>query len=184
MSIYAFKGKKSLVVCFCRKYRLETISSLYRKEVEKLELQLLQIKDSAGITIDSPDMVAEAMSQEAKADRECFWVLHLTNGNRIIEKELISIGTLNSSLVHVREVFKKAIVNGAAGIITVHNHPSGNVKPSKEDTEIWRRLNEAGELLGIEVMDHIIITPDNKLYSERANKKQREVRKWKSAVVS
>ena len=149
-----------------------------------MKLQLLQIKDSSGITIDSPDVVAEIMSQEAKADRECFWVLHLNNSNRIIEKELVSIGILNSSLVHPREVFKKAIINGAAGIITVHNHPSGSLKPSMEDNEIWRKLNEAGEILGIEVMDHLIITPDKKLYSERANKNNRRNGKWKSVVVS
>lgn len=149
-----------------------------------MELQLLQIRDSAGITIDSPEVVAEIMSQEAKADRECFWVLHLCNGNRIIEKELVSIGTLNSSLVHPREVFKKAVINGAAGIITVHNHPSGSLKPSKEDNEIWQRLDDAGELLGIDVVDHVIITPDEKLYSERANKNKRRNGKWKSVVVS
>jgi DNA repair protein RadC len=146
---------------------------------KKLKLQLLQIKDSSGVAIDSPEVVAEIMSQEAKADRECFWVLHLSNGSRIIEKELVSIGTLNSSLVHPREVFKKAIMNGAAGIITVHNHPSGSLKPSKEDSEIWRRLNEAGEILGVDVVDHLIITPDKKLYSERANTKQRRNGKWK-----
>jgi DNA repair protein RadC len=149
-----------------------------------LKLQLLQIRDSSGVAIDSPDVVAEIMSQEAKADRECFWVLHLNNGSRIIEKELVSIGILNSSLVHPREVFKRAILNGAAGIITVHNHPSGSVKPSKEDSEIWQRLDEAGEVLGIDVVDHVIITPDKKIYSERANKNNRRNRKWKSVVVS
>lgn len=149
-----------------------------------MELQLLRIRDSTGVTIDSPEVVAEIMTQEAKADRECFWVLHLSNGSRIIEKELVSIGTLNSSLIHVREVFKKAIINGAAAIITVHNHPSGSLKPSKEDNEIWQKLNEAGELLGIDVVDHVIITPDEKLYSERANKNKRRDGKWKSVVVS
>ncbi len=69
------------------------------------------------------------MREEARADRECFWILHLNNRNRVIEKELISIGIGNSCLIHPREVFKKAIVNGAECIITVHNHPGGKVEP-------------------------------------------------------
>ena len=77
--------------------------------------------------------------------------------NKIIKDEVISIGTLNSSLVHPREVFKEAIKNSASSVIFIHNHPSGNVNPSKEDFDLTNRLKEVGKLVGIEVMDHIII---------------------------
>jgi len=70
----------------------------------------------------------------------------------------VSIGTLDSSLVHPREVFSEAIKNKAASVIFVHNHPSGNTEPSEEDVKLTKRLMKAGELLGIKVLDHIIIT--------------------------
>lgn len=75
------------------------------------------------------------------------------------------MGTVAFCLVHAREVFKKAILNGATAIITVHNHPGGTAEPSKEDRSIWRSLDRAGKLLGIEVLDHMIITPSDGYYS-------------------
>jgi DNA repair protein RadC len=131
-----------------------------------MNLKLLRVKEASGESISSPDAVARIMREEAKADRECFWILHLNVRNMIIEKELVSIGTANSSLVHPREVFKKAIVNGAKGIITVHNHPGGSTDPSYHDLEIWKKLKKSGEILGIEVMDNIILTPSGSYYSE------------------
>lgn len=77
--------------------------------------------------------------------------------NRIIGKELISLGTLTDILIHPREAFKGAILNNSVSIICVHNHPSGNTIPSLEDIEITNRLVNAGELLGISVLDHVII---------------------------
>ena len=71
----------------------------------------------------------------------------------------VSIGSLSTSIVHPREVFKAAILMGAANIILAHNHPSGDPSPSKEDIEITQRLAKAGEILGIEVLDHLILTP-------------------------
>jgi DNA repair protein RadC len=130
-----------------------------------MELNLLQVKETSGDPIHSPNTVASLMTEEARADRECFWVLHLNSGNKIIEKELVSMGTVNSSLVHPREVFKKAILNGATGIITIHNHPGNHAQPSKEDKTIWERLDEAGSILGITVLDHLIITPSGAWYS-------------------
>jgi DNA repair protein RadC len=81
----------------------------------------------------------------------------LNTKNQVMAVETISIGTLNSSLVHPREVFKSAVLKSAAAMILVHNHPSGDPAPSKEDLEITRRLAEVGKLIGIEVLDHIII---------------------------
>ncbi len=130
-----------------------------------MELKILRVRESSGDSIRSPDALVSLMTEEAKADRECFWVFHLNTGNQVIEKDLVSIGTLSSSLVHPREVFKKAILNSAARIITVHNHPGGQSFPSKDDGITWGRLDEAGKLLGITVLDHLIITPSGKFFS-------------------
>lgn len=90
-------------------------------------------------------------------DREHFQVLLLDTKNRVIKHETVSIGTLNTSLAHPREIFKKAIRYSCNSVIIVHNHPSGDVTPSKEDIEVTERLMEAGELLGITVLDHVIV---------------------------
>ena len=132
-----------------------------------MKLKILQIREPLGYAANSPDFVARIMAEEGKADRECFWVIHLNVANTIIEKELVSMGTVSSSLIHPREVFKKAIVNGAASIITVHNHPGGQDMPSQDDKTIWARLDEAGKTLGIQVLDHLIITPSGKYYSHK-----------------
>ncbi len=89
--------------------------------------------------------------------QEVFGILILNTKNKIVAVHEISRGTLNASIVHPREVFKPAILHNAATIICFHNHPSGDPKPSKEDIELTRWLIEAGKILGIEVLDHIII---------------------------
>jgi len=89
--------------------------------------------------------------------KEQFMILILNSANILLRDVRISEGTLNSSLVHPREVFKEAILESAASIILLHNHPSGEVEPSREDKTITRRLREAGVLLDIPVLDHIII---------------------------
>lgn len=89
--------------------------------------------------------------------REYFLTLLLDGKNRIIREEQISEGSLNQSIVHPREVFNPAVKESAAAIILVHNHPSGDPAPSREDREITRRLKEAGDIMGIRVLDHIII---------------------------
>jgi DNA repair protein RadC len=91
------------------------------------------------------------------ADREYFMILTLNTKNHINGVNVVSVGSLNASLVHPREVFKAAILGNAAAIILVHNHPSLDPSPSTEDLEITRRLVEAGKLLGIEVLDHVVI---------------------------
>lgn len=83
--------------------------------------------------------------------------MFLNTKNEILSAENTSIGNLNSSIVHPREVFRNAIKKGAAAIIVIHNHPSGNPTPSQNDLDITRRLEEAGQLLGIPVLDHLII---------------------------
>mgnify|MGYP000854761799 CR=1 FL=1 len=92
------------------------------------------------------------------ADREHFIALILDTKNRIMNIHIISIGTLDSALVHPREVFKSAIITNAASIIIAHNHPSGECYPSTEDLAITRRLIDAGRLLGIPVLDSIVVS--------------------------
>jgi len=91
------------------------------------------------------------------ADREYCVVFMLDGKNRIGSCNVVSIGSLNQAIVHPREVFKAAILSNAAAVIVAHNHPSGDPNPSREDREITRRLKEAGELLGIRLLDHVIV---------------------------
>ncbi len=90
--------------------------------------------------------------------KEHFIVLYLDTKNQEIKKHIVSIGTLNFSVVHPREVFEEAVKNLAAGIIVSHNHPSGCVNPSQEDIKLTKRLAEAGRILGIELLDHVIVS--------------------------
>jgi DNA repair protein RadC len=91
------------------------------------------------------------------ADREHFFALFLNTKNIVVSVELISIGSLNASIVHPREILKPAIAVSAASIILVHNHPTGDPTPSREDIEFTRRFAKCGDLMGIELLDHIVI---------------------------
>jgi DNA repair protein RadC len=109
-------------------------------------------------TVRSPqDVCSFVMEEMCYLDREHFRVVILNTKNQVLAVETVSVGSLNSSLVHPREVFKPAVLKSAAAVILLHNHPSGDPTPSREDLEITRRLAEAGKLIGIEVLDHIII---------------------------
>ncbi|SMB92142.1 DNA replication and repair protein RadC [Desulfonispora thiosulfatigenes DSM 11270] len=109
-------------------------------------------------TIKSPEDVANLLMEKMRyLDREHFKVILLNTKGQVIKCETISIGTLNSSLVHPRELFKIAIRRSAASIILVHNHPSGDTSPSREDIQVTKKIMEAGKLLDIKVLDHIII---------------------------
>ncbi len=120
------------------------------------------------ILLDSPQAVANYLQEKiGRNKKEHFVVLYLDARNRLIYQETISIGTLNANLVHPREVFKPAIDHLAASIIVAHNHPSGGAEPSAADLELTKRLKEAGKLLGIEVIDHLIITKNNFTVSKR-----------------
>ena len=111
-------------------------------------------------TIKSPADVAklarEVLEMHEMAE-ENFLILCLNTKNKIVGIHTVSIGSLNASIVHPREVFKAALLNNANAIICLHNHPSGDPEPSREDIEITHRLVNAGNILGINVLDHIII---------------------------
>lgn len=125
------------------------------------ELWRRQFEVSERPIIDSPEKAVEQLSDLRDKKQEYFVCLTLDGANRLIAKRIISIGTLTSSLVHPREVFAEAIADRAASIIVAHNHPSGNLQPSQADRDVTERLREAGELLGINLLDHVIITKDS-----------------------
>ena len=103
--------------------------------------------------------------------KEHFYALLLDSKNRIIKEELISVGTLNASLIHPREVFKAAIVNSANSIILVHNHPSGDCEASLEDQDFTEKIFQTGELLKIKILDHVIIGKGNYHSFKKINEK-------------
>ncbi|NLI67299.1 MAG: DNA repair protein RadC [Bacilli bacterium] len=103
---------------------------------------------------DGANFVMESMRH---LNQEHLIVLFLDTKNRIIHKQTIFIGSLNASIVHPREIFREAVKRSAASIICVHNHPSGDPTPSQEDIQVTKRLVEAGKIMGIELLDHIII---------------------------
>jgi len=112
--------------------------------------------------IKGPEDAAQMVMEEMRhLDREHFCALLLNTKHQVVARETISVGTLNSSLVHPRELFRAAIKRSAAALILVHNHPSGDPSPSREDREITARLKEAGTIIGIDVLDHIIIGDNN-----------------------
>lgn len=115
------------------------------------------LKDKKSELILSPEKVWEELKGIRDSKKEHFVVFYLDTRNQVIKQDIISIGTLNASLVHPREVFEPAIQHNAAQIIIAHNHPSGDIEPSEEDKKITQRLQDAGKILGIEVLDHIIV---------------------------
>jgi DNA repair protein RadC len=119
---------------------------------------LIQSKWFSDKKITSPADVADIFIPQLRDElKEKFYVVCLNSANKIIRFENISVGNLNSSIVHPREIFKAAIENSSASIILIHNHPSGNPEPSNEDILITKKLVEAGKLLEIPVFDHLII---------------------------
>jgi len=118
-----------------------------------------EIKLPIKISLTSPQKVANYLQEKfGREKKEHFVILLLDSQNNLIRVQNISIGILNASLIHPREVFEPAIKNLAAGIILAHNHPSGDLKPSEEDLLITKKLVDSGNLLDIHVLDHIIIS--------------------------
>ena len=137
-----------------------------------LEMTLSQLKSYVESSESNVLLVVELMAKElSQYDREVFCILNMKNNGQVINMNLVSVGTINASLVIPREVFKSSILANASAIIGLHNHPSGNVKPSKEDMIVTRKLQKCGQLLGIELLDHIIVGGTNeKMFSFREKK--------------
>ena len=135
------------------------LSRPYRRlDVYVNELTKRKYRGKKPREIRGPDDVIAFVGPKLKREqREHFLVLLLNARHEVMAKETVSVGSLNASIVHPREVFKPAVLASAASIVLVHNHPSGDPEPSEEDLSITKRLVEAGELLGIGVLDHVIV---------------------------
>jgi DNA repair protein RadC len=150
-----------------------TLQTLFGTEVTKPQkLQLRQIKAiyenlyiseevtsylQPGQRYTAPQQVYETFRFLMQETKEMFLTLHLDGKNRIIAVDLVSIGSLNQSIVCPRSVFQTALLSNAAALILIHQHPSGDPSPSSEDIAITRRLKEAGEIINCKILDHIII---------------------------
>jgi len=116
------------------------------------------LKEKKSTLIMKPEDIWREMKEIRGNKKEYLVIFYLDVRNQVIRKEIISIGSLNSSLIHPREVFEPAVSHLAAQIIISHNHPSGDPSPSEEDIEVTKRLIQVGEILGIEIIDHVIVT--------------------------
>jgi DNA repair protein RadC len=134
-----------------------------RKLLLYLELAKRVCKKGLSIrpTISCPAEALPFLTEIREKSKEHFLCLYLNARHQVIHNEIISIGTLSASIVHPREVYVPAISHKAACVLLAHNHPSGDPAPSREDIELTRRLVQAGEIIGIEVVDHIIISPSD-----------------------
>ncbi len=137
-----------------RTIRLKQIKAVYQQftvnEANDIYLR-------TGTRFTSPAQIFETFKFLMAETKEHFVTLHLDGKNRVVCMDLVSIGSLNQSIVHPREVMKTACLSNAASLILIHQHPSGDPAPSREDLEITRRLKEAGDIMGIKVLDHIIV---------------------------
>lgn len=144
--------------------RFKTIKAVY---------ETLTVKEGIGDYLrpntryTSSSQVFDTFSFLQHETKEYFLALHLDGKNRIICIDMVSSGSLNQSIVHPRETFKTALLSSAAAIILMHNHPTGDPTPSPEDIEITKRLKEAGDILGIRILDHIIIGSTYYSFTER-----------------
>lgn len=134
--------------------RLKQIKAVYENfQVEEDVSRYL----GSGSRFTAPEQIYQTFRFLMQETKEHFAALHLDGKNRIVCLDVVSIGSLNQSIVHPREVFKTACLSNAAAVILVHQHPSGDATPSREDISITKRLQEAGDIMGIKVLDHVIV---------------------------
>ena len=126
--------------------------------ISAIELSRRYLIDTQTYKISSSQDVYDELSDYKNRQQEYFLALYLDGANHLIDKKVITIGTLNQSLVHPREVFAYAIEKRCASIIVAHNHPSGILAPSSEDINVTKRLQHSAKILGIELLDHVILT--------------------------
>jgi DNA repair protein RadC len=130
-------------------------------KVKSLEVREIEYSYEQRPKINSMDDVVQVVKPMiADPNKEFFVALYLNIKNGVLKQEVISIGSLNANIVHPREIFKTACMISASSIIVAHNHPSGDPTPSREDIEITKKLFEAGKMMGIELLDHVIIGHD------------------------
>ncbi len=120
-------------------------------------VQIPLVRENTGNTLRRPQDTYIACIDLATLAQECFQVLTISAKNQLINRHMVSLGIVDATIVHPREVFRPVISDGACACVLVHNHPSGDVTPSAEDLKITRQLIEAGKIVDISVMDHVII---------------------------
>ncbi|HOI18419.1 MAG TPA: DNA repair protein RadC [Candidatus Woesearchaeota archaeon] len=183
--ILKFGNKEENVVDMCNrlisKYGVDKLSSCSLKELQEIKgigkakasqiLALFEFNKRHNVSKQNGKQIKTAKDvydycypKLKDLDKEHFMILHLDTKNRILKDEFVSIGTLNCSLVHPREIFKSAIKESSNSIILVHNHPTGDSTPSAEDVKVTEILRKSGELLSIRVLDHVIVS-SNDYYS-------------------
>ena len=140
------------------------IKELRAGDYESAAYRLLdEITIKNQIIIDGPSRVWKYLLKYATKRQEHFICVTVNNKNCVMDHYVVSIGTVSETLVHPREIFRKAIIDGASSVILCHNHPSGVLTPSREDIEVTNRLVECGKLIGIKVLDHVIISKSSYL---------------------
>lgn len=139
--------------CLTKTLRMRVMRPVYSREVIREDMPVYIATER----FTSPQQVFEMFRDLILETREQFLCLHLNGKNKILCLDRVSVGSLNQSVVHARDLFKSACMVSAAAVILIHNHPSGDPTPSDADITITKRLKEAGDLLGIPVLDHIII---------------------------
>jgi len=122
-----------------------------------INLSLPVVKEASPVLITTPESVTDALKDIRNAAQEVFMVLTLDTKNYLIDRHVITIGTLNSTLIHPREIFRAAVLDGAAALVMVHNHPSGDPTPSAEDIRMTRQLVDAAKAMEINILDHVIL---------------------------
>ena len=146
---------------------------LQQNSISYISCKLVRDEEKSYIAkkITSPaavEAVGKGLLELEDKDIEEFWILHLSSRNTINALQMVSRGSLSESLAHPREVFKAALLNNSSSIILIHNHPSGDSNPSGNDKKTTERLVEAGKIIGIKVMDHVVIGKGN-IYSFKEN---------------
>lgn len=129
-----------------------------KRQIRLVTMELVPQVAEPSAPVREPEAIAGRLARLVESkDREHFVVFHLDTRHRVRSYEIVSVGSLNAAIVHPREVFKGAILANASAIICGHNHPSGDPTPSEDDHEIHRRLTQAGELLGITLLDSLVV---------------------------
>ncbi|MDP2741096.1 MAG: DNA repair protein RadC [bacterium] len=137
---------------------------------QELVKRALEVRDESLPKISSvQDVLAQVVYMREKT-REHLMAIYLNARNEMVWKKSVFVGTLNASLVHPREIFKEALDKNACFVILAHNHPSGDNEPSEDDLQITKRIIEAGKIMGIDVLDHVIIAKNKSPYSFKENK--------------
>jgi len=164
MTIDTLFGPEEVPAPKPRSIKLKTIKAVYQTMTVSEDITNY-LRPNTRYT--SPTQIYETFSFLKDETKEYFISLHLDGKNRVVCIDMVSQGSLNQSIVHPRELFKTALLSSAAAVILLHNHPTGDPTPSTEDLTITKRLMEAGDMIGIKVLDHIVIGDSYYSFSER-----------------